>query len=104
MNVVANRFNLTPRAKQDLHDIWNYTLTQWNETQADSYLARIYTRFAWLADRPSVGKHRPDICDGYRCFPEGSHLVFYLIGEDSIDIIGIPHNEMDVLDYSDIAD
>ena len=44
-------------------------------------------------------KHRRDIADGYYCFPEGSHLIFYLIGKDVIDIIGVPHKQMDVLGY-----
>ena len=44
-------------------------------------------------------KHRPDSADGYYCFPQGSHLIFYLIGKDVIDIIGVPHKQMDVPSY-----
>lgn len=97
---MANKnFNLTPQAKEDLRSIWNYRLNAWNEEQADSYLAAIYERFSWLAKRPNVGKLRTDICEGYYYFPQGSHLVFYLINKPCIDIIGIPHKDMDVLNY-----
>lgn len=96
---MTSRFNVTPRAKEDLYQIWSYTHGTWNESQADSYVASIYKRFAYLAENPLLGKHRIDICEGYHCFPVGSHLVFYLIGDDEIDIIGVPHQEMDVLNY-----
>jgi toxin ParE1/3/4 len=101
---VANLFNLTPRAKEDLQGIWSYTHEFWSEAQADKYVTSLYERFGWLAERPRTGKHRPDICEGYYCFPQGSHLVFYLIRDNEIDIIGVPHNEMDVLNYFDTED
>ncbi|MGC4054276.1 MAG: type II toxin-antitoxin system RelE/ParE family toxin [Paludibaculum sp.] len=55
-----------------------------------------------FAGSPNIrdsGKHRPDIAEGYYCFPEGSHLIFYLIGTDAIDVIGVPHKQMDVPAY-----
>lgn len=98
---MAGRFNLTPRAKEDLRGIWHYTRKVWSEAQADKYVAAIYSRIQWLAQQPQMGKHRPDIESGFYCFPQGSHLVFYLINDHSIDIIGVPHKEMDILNYFD---
>jgi toxin ParE1/3/4 len=46
-----------------------------------------------------LGKHRTDISEGYYSFPEGQHVVFYLIGSSSIDIIGISHKAMDTISY-----
>ncbi|WP_375142705.1 type II toxin-antitoxin system RelE/ParE family toxin [Methylomonas koyamae] len=54
-------------------------------------LAELDQRFAWLAKQPKLGKPRPDIADGYFCFPQGAHLIFYLRSSNGIDIIGIPH-------------
>ncbi len=96
---MTNSFNLTFNAREDLRRIWKYTSAVWGETQADSYIAGLYKRFSWLAEWPLAGKHRPDICDGYYCFPQGSHLVFYLLRGNMIDIIGIPHKAMDIVDY-----
>ena len=98
---MANPFNLTYRAREDLRGIWKYTTEVWNETQADRYITGLYKRFSWLAEFPRIGKHRPDICEGYYCFPQGSHLVFYLIRDNEIDIIGVPHKEMDIHYYFD---
>ena len=98
---MAKRFNLTPRALQDLRSIWRYTLDVWGESQADRYLSEIYERIHWLTEHSQMGTQRPDIGEGYYCFPQGSHLVFYLCSEDAIDVIGILHKQMDVLHYFD---
>ncbi|WP_089718979.1 type II toxin-antitoxin system RelE/ParE family toxin [Candidatus Entotheonella palauensis] len=94
-------FRMTPRARDDLKDIGRYTLKRWGKHQRDVYLRDLNERFQWLAQNPRAGKHRPDIEVGYYCFPQGSHLVFYLIREGGIDIIGIPHQYMDIGNYFD---
>jgi toxin ParE1/3/4 len=94
-------YRLTPRAYEDLKSIARYTRQQWGDAKRERYLNDLNERFAWLAEHPRAGKHRPDICEGYYCFPQGSHLVFYLIHPDGIDIIGVPHKQMDVLQYFD---
>ena len=71
---MAKAFNLTPRAREDLRAIWRYTAEIWNETQADAYVTKLHERFGWLAKRPRIGKHRPDIGEGYYCFPEAQKL------------------------------
>lgn len=101
---MVNQFNLTPRAKEDLRGIWNYTAEVWSEAQADRYITKLYERFVWLAEHPRMGKHRADIDLGYYCFPQGSHLVFYLINDNGIDVIGVVHKEMDILNYFDSED
>lgn len=89
-------YRLRKLARQDLEDIWIYTLAQWNLEQAEAYIGSIIDRFDWLAVNPSAGKSRDDIKAGYLCFPEGSHLIFYTLSGSLIDIIGISHQSMDV--------
>lgn len=98
---MAAQFRITSRAKADLRNIWHYTRESWSEEQADSYIRELYKRFEWLALRPRNGRHRPDIAEGYYCFPQGRHLVFYLIHDGGIDIIGVPHKAMDIVNYFD---
>ena len=43
-----------------------------------------------LADNPLAGRERNDVHPGYRSFPEGSHIIFYIVNDESVDIIGIP--------------
>ena len=90
-------YSIRALARTDLEEIWIYTYKEWGLEQADKYLNSLFSRFAWLAENPYVGKNRDDIKRGYYCFPEGMHLVFYTLSEDGIEIIGIPHQGMDII-------
>jgi toxin ParE1/3/4 len=92
-------YRLTPRAVEDLREIARYTLKTWGRNQRDLYLADIDRRFFWLAEHPRLGKHRSDVTEGYYSYLQGAHVIFYLIRADGIDIIGVPHQRMDVLGY-----
>ena len=96
---MIQRFRITPRAQRDLENIGRYTMNKWGKQQRNHYLRNLDHRFQWLAERPTVGKHRVDIEEGFYSFPHGAHLVFYLIHDSGIDIIGILHKEMDILHY-----
>ena len=39
---------------------------------------------------------RTDVSDGYRCLPEGKHLIFYRVDNDVVYILGVPHASMDL--------
>lgn len=93
------RYRITPRARDDLKNIGRYTERQWGKSQRDAYLRDFEIRFRWLAENPRLGKHRSDVTEGYYSYPQGQHVVFYLIGQSSIEIIGIPHKEMDIVTY-----
>lgn len=69
------------------------------KNQRNIYLKQLEARFEWLLVNPLLGKHRTDIQEGFYSFPQGEHVVFYLIRSEGIDIIGVPHKEMDILGY-----
>jgi toxin ParE1/3/4 len=93
---MSNFFRLTPRAVADLDAIADYTIETWGLAQLETYLMGFNNRFQWLADNPLAGRERNDVHPGYRSCPEGSHIIFYIINDDWVDIIGIPHKSMDV--------
>lgn len=84
-----------------MKSIGRYTAEKWGKPQRNRYLLDIDKRFNWLAKHPHLGKHRSDIAEGYYCFPQGSHLIFYVLNPLGIDIIGIPHQSMDFAAYFD---
>ena len=92
-------YSIRALARADLEEIWVFTFEEWGLEQADKYLNSLFSRFEWLSRNPYTGKDRDDIKNGYYCFPEGMHLVFYTMTEDGIDIIGIPHQNMDVINH-----
>ncbi len=95
------KIRLTERARRDLAGIAEYTERQWGTRQRNRYLAQLENRFSWLARNSQLGIHRPDIKEGYYCFPEGRHLIFFLKAESTLDIIGIPHQDMDIVGWFD---
>lgn len=96
---MTNAFRITPRAQDDLKSIGHYTMRKWGKKQRGRYLRDLDKRFQWLADQPQIGKQRPDIKNGYYCFLQGSHLIFYIIDDDKINIIGVPHRSVDIVNY-----
>jgi toxin ParE1/3/4 len=91
-----HKYRLTPSAKSDLIEIWNYTVETWGEKQAEKYLHDIEDKLNQLAANPELGRQRPEIVSGYYSFPAREHIVFYLISDRHIDIIGILHGKMDI--------
>lgn len=93
---MTSGFRLTPRAAADLDAIADYTLEKWGLAQMEEYLRSLNHRFEWLTENPFAGRERNDVHPGYRSIPEGSHIIFYIINDEWIDIIGIPHKSMDI--------
>jgi len=93
---MTSTYSIRALARTDLEEIWLFTFEEWGLEQADKYLNSLFSRFEWLSRNSYTGKDREDIKNGYFCFPEGMHLVFYTMTEYGIDIIGIPHQNMDV--------
>jgi len=89
-------FRLTPRAAADLDAIADYTLERWGPQQLGIYLRQLNARFEWLAENPHAGRERDDVHVGYQSFPQGSHVIFYIVNGHYVDILGIPHKSMDM--------
>jgi len=87
---------ISEMAKQDLASIEEYTRDNWGKRQADDYLSQIENRFLRLLESPYLGTARPDVSEGYRCLPEGKHLIFYRVDDDAVNISGVPHTSMDL--------
>ncbi len=97
-------YRLTPRALRDLDAIADYTLATWGERQTAKYLSELEQRFRWLAQNPKAGRPRNDVRDGFRSYPHGAHVIFYVADNAGIAIIGIPHGAMDIEAYFDVPE
>jgi toxin ParE1/3/4 len=89
-------YRLARRAQRDFTDIGRYTEANWGKAKRNDYLRKLALRFAFLASNPRLGKLRNDIAPNVYCFPEGQHLIFYTIQTGEIQIVGIPHQSMDI--------
>ena len=98
---MTSHYRLTPAALADLEAIADYTLASWGEQQMESYVLELTDRCEWLGQNPHAGRPRTDIHPAYFCFPQGKHLVFYVLDGADVSIIGFPHQSMDIVFYFD---
>ena len=83
-------------ARADLEDIARYTERRWGAARKRLYLDALRDRFAQLRTSPGLGAARDDVRSGYRSIASGSHVVFYRETADSIEILRVLHQRMDV--------
>jgi toxin ParE1/3/4 len=84
-----------PRAKRDLIGIWRYSFDEWNEAQADKYLAEIEAGIEKLRHNPKLGRPREEVRVGYRSLRINQHIVYYVLMPSVIRIVRVLHARMD---------
>ena len=84
------------KALADLDEIWLYTVETWSLTQADRYFSLIFDEIDHICEHPTSGKSMDHIRKGYRASKVKSHLVFYRVIDNTIEIIRILHEKMDI--------
>lgn len=89
------RYRLTPAAAEDLSSIWDYTEERWDVRQAEIYVSEIRAAIERIAGNPDRGHACDDIRQSYRRYAIGSHLVFYVVSHDHVDVVRILHQRMD---------
>lgn len=95
-------FNVTKSAYSDLMAIGRYTEAEWGRKQRNTYLKQIDTCFRKIARNPKLGASCDYIREGYRKFPQGSHIIFYRQDkEGTISIVRVLHKNMDVFSKFD---
>ncbi len=86
---------LSSRAKLDLGEIWDYTLSQWGVEQAEKYIRELWSVMKHAAENPTESADIGDVRSGYRKSIAGSHVIFFKITGTGIDIVRILHQRMD---------
>jgi toxin ParE1/3/4 len=91
------KFSFTNRALDDLIEIWDYSVEQWSENQAEKYYILIMASCMDLANNPQLGKSYSIVSQnllGYKC---GEHVIFFQeIGKNEIEIARVLHGMMDL--------
>lgn len=88
-------FQLTPRAREDLEDIWLYSATTWSPGQADAYIDGVLSTIDTLLAMPKLARERPEFTPPVRIPATGQHLIVYKIESATllvIRILGSPQN------------
>ena len=89
-------FQLSKEAKNDLRSIALFTENRWGRAQRNLYIKQLDEAFLMLAQNPNLGISCDNIREGYRKFPQGSHIIFYKPNAQSnILVVRILHKSMD---------
>lgn len=94
-------YRLSEAAERDLTEIVTY-IAQDNPAAAERMFVDFGLRFDLLAQRPRLGRSRPEIGAGVRSLPVGRYLIFYRIGRDAVEIARVVHGAQSVR-YRDVT-
>jgi toxin ParE1/3/4 len=91
----VSRYVLSPRARRDLEEIWGYSVARWSTPHAERYIRELVLGIEIIAADPRGEQPCDDIRAGYRKYVIASHIVFYRMTDDTVDVVRIMHGRMD---------
>ena len=94
------KYMLTPRAQQDLREIWLYIALE-NERAADKLLNSLLDKFELVAEHPEMGSARPGLSPTARILIEGQYVAMYEPALDGVVIMGVVHGTRDPSSWLD---
>ena len=94
---MKRRYRLSPKAREDLSAIWDYSAERWGRAQADRYIRDIVAACRAVASGRRLGRSIDWLRPGYLRCSVGSHVLFYVQEERHvIRVVRILHGSMDV--------
>lgn len=85
------RLELTPAARHDLDDIWDYSARTWSAAQAARYLRGLQALLQTLQDFPGLARERPEFTPPVRLHSYRRHLVVYRVDANALIVLRILH-------------
>lgn len=97
MQNMKERYILSKQAEKDLRGIWRYTVETWSRSQADKYIAGLLKACSEISEAPAfMGRSYEHVRSGYRKYPWGKHIIFYMIQHDgTVFVSRVLHERMD---------
>lgn len=89
-------FVISKKGVSDLEKIWLYTVEKWSVEQADRYYNLIFDEINYICKNINAGKSMEHIRKGYRASKVKSHFIFYRMVNNTIEVIRILHERMDI--------
>jgi toxin ParE1/3/4 len=89
------RYRLTPRARRDLDEIYEYGFTTFGEYQADAYHSGLERMFGLLADFPRMAPKVEGFNPLTRRFRFQSHFIYYREQPSFVSVLAIVHHARD---------
>jgi len=68
---------ISPAARDDLRNIYQFGLRRWSKTQSSKYLDALNAALWALTEHPEMGIERKELLAGLRSLAVESHIIFY---------------------------
>ncbi|HEX5677501.1 MAG TPA: type II toxin-antitoxin system RelE/ParE family toxin [Alcanivorax sp.] len=88
---------LSPAAREDLRAIHQYGSRQWGEPRSAEYMSSLKDKLWQLLQQPETGKARPELSPDVRGVSVVSHVIFYRVQREELQVIRILHGRQDVM-------
>lgn len=89
------RVQLSPKALEDLEDIWRYTAETWSIEQADTYVDALSHVFNIIAAMPTMARERLEFDPPVRIHVHQNHLIVYTAYDDHINVLRLLGGKQD---------
>jgi toxin ParE1/3/4 len=91
----VHQIRLRPRARQDIEQIWSYSLENFGEQRATDYVQAIRATLALLRQHPGLARKAEGGRPGLMKYRVGSHVLYLHVTGQSIDVVRILHGRID---------
>ena len=78
-------------AKRDLSQLGEQSAREWGARQTRGYLLDLDAKIQKLAENPMLGHDAGLDREGLRRMNSGRHAVFYVVGQERVEIVRILH-------------
>jgi len=89
------RLKLSPKAINDLEEIYEYTIANWGIRQAEKYQDELFEWMSRVTENPHIGSQYYFSKGSYRKSQINKHLIFYRIKDDELVVVRVLHERMD---------
>ena len=86
----------TRRAALELRAIHRWVSVDSGQDRADGVLQRLTAAVSLLAERPLLGRERPEITPGLRSFPAWPYVIFYRPLAEGCRVMRVVHGHQDL--------
>jgi toxin ParE1/3/4 len=90
------RLELSREADADIAEMLRYGAENFGWAAAEAYAQSFDLRFNRLIAYPQIGMAHPELKEGLRSIPHGSHRIYYSVDGDALIVRRIMHKSRDV--------
>ncbi len=88
-----------PKQRDRILQQYAHTRANWGATQEEAYLSDLFARLQRIAERPLLGRARPELGENIRSLINQSHFIIYRPKPDGgVWILRIIHQSRDLPD------